>query len=168
MNYCPQCANPLQETVIDEEPRRGCPDSECGFVHWNNPTPVVAMIVEVDGGVVMAHNVAWPGDFHSIITGFLESGEDPRECAIRETKEELNLESKSCELIGVYGFEQQNQVIIAYHIEGEGEIKLNAELDSYKIVAPEDLTPWNMGTGLAMVDWLEEKLGRKVEPIKVG
>lgn len=155
MNYCPQCASPLGELLIDSEIRKGCPDKACGFVLWNNPTPVVAMIVEVEGGVVLAHNVNWPKSFYSIITGFLESGEDPLECAKRETMEELNLHALDTSLVGVYAFPQQNQVIIAYHIKAAGEIKLNHELDDYKIVPANELKSWSMGTGLAISDWLK-------------
>lgn len=156
MNYCPQCASPITELLIDSEIRKGCPDKDCGYVLWNNPVPVVAMIVEVEveGGVVLAHNVSWPKTFYSIITGFLEAGEDPLECAIRETKEELNLHSIETSLIGVYSFPQQNQVIIGYHIKAAGEIKLNHELDDFKIVPIDELKGWNMGTGLAINDWL--------------
>ncbi len=154
MNYCPQCAKPLGEVLIDAEIRRGCPDGDCGFVHWNNPVPVVAMIVEVEGGVVLAHNVKWPASFYSIITGFLEQGEDPQECAHRETLEELNLHAVDSSLIGVYAFPQQNQVLMAYHVRAEGRIELNHELDDYKIVPVSELKGWNMGTGLAINDWL--------------
>ena len=155
MNFCPQCASPIAELLIDSEIRKGCPSTDCGFVLWNNPVPVVAMIVEVEGGVVMAHNVAWPKSFYSIITGFLEAGEDPEECARRETMEELNLHALETKLVGVYPFAQQNQVIIAYHVRAAGEIKLNHELDDYKIVPALEIKPWPMGTGLAISAWQE-------------
>jgi NADH pyrophosphatase NudC (nudix superfamily) len=157
MNFCPQCASPIAELLIDSEIRKGCPNTQCGFVLWNNPVPVVAMIVEVEGGVVMAHNVNWPKSFYSIITGFLEAGEDPEECARRETMEELNLHALETKLIGAYPFAQQNQVIIAYHVRAAGEIKLNHELDDYKIVPPAEIKPWPMGTGLALTDWLKQQ-----------
>ncbi|MEH6605043.1 MAG: NUDIX domain-containing protein [Pseudomonadales bacterium] len=161
MNYCPQCSTSLSEILIDSEIRRGCPDTDCGYVLWNNPIPVIAMIVEVEGGVVMAHNVAWPHKFFSIITGFLEQGEDPLECAKRETMEELNLHALETTLVGVYPFAQQNQVIIAYHIRAAGEIKLNHELDDYKIVPIDKLKGWDMGTGLAINEWLEKRRGEE-------
>ena len=148
----------MGEVLINSEIRRGCPDGACGFVLWNNPTPVVAMIVEVEGGVVLAHNVTWPKSFYSIITGFLEAGEDPLECAKRETMEELNLHTLESSLVGVYAFPQQNQVIIAYHIKAAGEVKLNHELDDYKIVPATELKGWDMGTGLAINDWLSSRL----------
>ncbi|MBT8149257.1 MAG: NUDIX domain-containing protein [Pseudomonadales bacterium] len=157
MRFCPQCATELVESTVNNESRMACPVAECGFVLWNNPTPVVAIIVELPQGVVLAHNVAWPQEFYSIITGFLEAGEDPLDCAIRETKEELNLDCTALELVGVYPFAQQNQVIIAYHGLAHGEIKLNSELDSYKIVPAERLRPWGMGTGLALADWLRRR-----------
>lgn len=145
--------------MVDGSIKPACPDLECGFVFWNNPTPVVAMIVEVEGGVVLAHNAAWQHRFFSIITGFLEQGESPDLCARRETKEELGLDTIDCTLVGAYGFPDQNQVIIAYHITAAGKITLNEELDEYKIVPIDELKGWDMGTGLAINDWLAERRG---------
>lgn len=157
MNYCPNCAQPLAEAFVDGSVKPACPDTSCGFVFWNNPTPVVAMIVELPDGVVLAHNVGWKHRFFSVITGFLEEGEDPLECAIRETKEELGLSAIDTSLVGCYGFPEQNQVIIAYHITAAGAVTLNEELDEYKIVPPEELKGWDMGTGLAINDWLASR-----------
>lgn len=116
------------------------------------------MLVETSEGIVLARNVAWPRHFYSIITGFLEKGEAPEQCAIRETREELNLVAQSCELIGAYPFEQQNQVIIGYHVKADGDIELNEELDDYKLIPASQLKPWEIGTGLVVKDWLEKRL----------
>ncbi len=157
MNYCPTCATELAETLIDGEIRRACAAEQCEYVHWNNPTPVLAGLVELDGKMVMAHNVAWPKEFYSVITGFLEKGETPEDGIIRETKEELNLHALDVSLVGVYAFEQMNQVIIAYHVRAAGEIKLNHELDDYRLVPMDELQPWKFGTGLAIKDFLQQR-----------
>lgn len=154
--FCPSCAAPLIEQAIAGEQRRGC-SASCGFVHYDNPTPVVAAIVEHDGRVVLARNRAWPRAFYGLITGFLERNEAPDRCALREVKEELNLEAQSASLIGVYAFERMNQVIIAYHVPATGKIVLNDELDDYKHVPPEQCRVWAGGTGWALRDWLRAR-----------
>ncbi|HEY6644578.1 NUDIX domain-containing protein [Povalibacter sp.] len=159
--YCPICAAPLMDSVVDREARRVCSRS-CGFVHYDNPTPVVAAVVEHEGAIVLAHNRAWPGSFYGLITGFLEQRESPSACAVREVKEELNLDAVGePTLIGVYPFERMNQVIIGYHVLATGTIALNEELDAYKHVAFEDCRVWPAGTGFALRDWLR---GRGYEP----
>ena len=60
-------------------------------------------------------------------------------------------------LVGVYAFEQMNQVIIAYHVRAAGEIKLNHELDDYRLVPMGELQPWKFGTGLAIKDFLQQR-----------
>jgi ADP-ribose pyrophosphatase YjhB (NUDIX family) len=100
----------------------------CGFVHYDNPTPVVAAIVEHNHMIVLAYNRAWPQalrSFYSLITGFLERAESPEQCALREVKEELDRVSTAATLIGAYSFEEMNQVTIAYHVLAEGTVKLN-------------------------------------------
>jgi NADH pyrophosphatase NudC (nudix superfamily) len=117
-------------------------------------------VVEHDGMIVLAHNRAWPPmlrSFYGLITGFLERGESPEQCALREVKEELDLEGTGITLIGAYSFEQMNQVIIAYHIEAKGTITLGAELDDFRHVTLEECKVWSSGTGLALRDWLRSK-----------
>jgi len=155
MKYCPNCANTLQDKKIENKSRKVC--TQCDFIHWNNPTPVVGAIVELGGKIVLAHNKLWPPKMMALITGFLDEKEAPEQAIVREVKEELSLNSTEVTLIGAYGFEQQNQVIIVYHVVCEGEIELGDELDEYKLIEPEKLKPWKYGTGPAVHDWLVSK-----------
>ena len=45
------------ELPMGGRPRPACPDNQCGFVHWNNPVPVVAAIVEHDNEIALVRNV---------------------------------------------------------------------------------------------------------------
>jgi len=66
-----------------------CASNDCGYVCWDNPIPVVAAIVEMEGQVVLARNKEWPGKIFGLITGFLERAETPETAVKREVKEEL-------------------------------------------------------------------------------
>lgn len=155
--YCPHCAAPLREALIDGVTRRMCSAEGCGFIHWNNPIPVVAAIVEHEGDIILAHNRTWPPTWFGLITGFLESNEAPEAGVKREVAEELSLAPHKVSLVGHYPFEQMNQIIIAYHVVAEGSITLNEELDEIKRVSPEKLKPWGFGTGHAVADWLQKR-----------
>lgn len=164
-NFCPSCAAPLTDRIVDREPRRAC-SAGCGFVHYENPTPVVAAVVEHEGTLVLARNRAWPRTFYGLITGFLERAESPDQCVVREVKEELDLTAATPTLIGVYPFERMNQVIIAYHVPATGAITLNEELDDFKHVPFERCRVWPSGTGLALRDWLRSR-GYEPEMIRM-
>lgn len=157
MIYCPQCATPLHEAAHGGRVRKACPKSDCGFVYWNNPAPVVAGIVEHEGLVVLARNVGWPENWHGLVTGFLEADESPEEGLRREVKEELDLDVTQLTYLGLYDFSQRNQLIIAYHALAVGEIKLSEELADIRRVHPDKLRPWPTGTGQAVADWLARR-----------
>ncbi len=158
-NYCPACATPLAMIAQEEDggavERLRCP--ACGFTHWNNPVPVLAAIVEVGGRVLLARNAAWPGKMFALITGFMEAGETPRDGIAREVKEETNLDVRALNLVGVYDFQRMNQVIIAYHVVAEGEVRLSPELVDYRLYDLPDLRCWPAGTGHALADWLRSR-----------
>ena len=92
MKYCPYCGSPLMRLPVSGRERLACPDGQCGFVHWDNPVPVVAAIVEHDDHVVLVRNVGWPQHWYGLVTGFLESGEMPEEGIAREIEEEFAVE----------------------------------------------------------------------------
>ncbi|MBI4984060.1 MAG: NUDIX domain-containing protein [Rhodocyclales bacterium] len=153
-HYCPLCGKALVRADIGGLPRQACPDGACGFVHWDNPFPVVAALVEWQGMIVLARNQAWPEGTFGLVTGFLERDEEPDAAVAREVKEEINLDSTAVTLIGVYPFLRKNEVILAYHVRAAGEIALNEELAEYRLIAPAKLRPWDSGTGHAVRDWL--------------
>jgi NAD+ diphosphatase len=157
--FCPTCATPLafitQMEDGGEKARLRC--SACNYTHWNNPTPVLAAVVEVEGKILLAQNAAWPGKMFALITGFMEAGETPQEGIAREIKEETNLETTELDLIGVYDFKRMNQVIIAYHAVSHGEVKLSPELVDYRLYEFDQLKCWPAGTGYALADWLRSK-----------
>ncbi|NWG73744.1 MAG: NUDIX domain-containing protein [Rubrivivax sp.] len=164
--FCPRCATPLAAIAADEDggrkTRQRCP--ACGFTHWNNPTPVLAAVIECtdrDGQVLLARNAAWRGRMFGLITGFMEAGETPEEGVAREVAEETSLQVERLALIGVYDFQRLNQVIIAYHARAHGEIRLSPELAEYRLFEPHALRCWPAGTGHALADWLRS---RGIEP----
>ena len=159
MNYCPQCSSSLSEVVVEGERYSGCPEKECDFVHWNNPVPVVAAIVEHDNEIALIQNVGWPSDWFGLVTGFLEAGEMPAEAVLREVEEEIGLPAKLQSYVGMYEFYRSNQLIIAYHVTvNSHEVDLCPhEIAAQKWVAIEDIEPWSAGTGKALQDWLKTK-----------
>ncbi len=141
--YCPLCGKELIQKIVDGKERSSC---VCGYVYWDNPTPIVAAIVETEGKVILARNKLWPENMFGLITGFLEKGESPDTAVKREVKEELGLDAEITGLVGLYAFIEQNQLIIAYHLKASGEIKLGDELAEVKLVPVDKLRPWKMGT----------------------
>ena len=157
--FCPNCATALapvsQLEDGGEKTRLRCP--ACDYTHWNNPTPVLAAVVEYEGKVLLARNAAWPGKMFALITGFMEAGETPEGGIEREIKEETSLDTQSLKLIGVYDFQRMNQVIIAYHAVCSGEISLSPELVDYRLYELDQLKCWPAGTGYALADWLRSR-----------
>ena len=160
--FCPACATPLAEIAQAEDGgekiRLRC--AGCGWTHWNNPTPVLAAVIECadrDGKILLARNAAWQGRMFGLITGFMEAGESPQEGIAREVAEETSLKVEALNLIGVYDFQRMNQVIIAYHAVARGEIRLSPELAEYKLHTPETVRCWPAGTGFALADWLRSR-----------
>lgn len=155
--FCPRCAAGLATIDLDGRPRLACRNG-CGFVHWDNPAPVLAALVEYDGRILLARNHAWAAGAFGLISGFLEGNEDPAAGVAREVREELGLAIDAVTLIGVYPFARKHEVIIAYHVLAHGEIRLNEELAEFRLIAPEKLKAWDFGTGLAVSDWLARRL----------
>lgn len=159
--YCPTCATALESRLIETYDRLCCP--ACDFVFWDNPTPVVAALVEYDDRLLVARNAAWPEGKFGLITGFLEPREDPADAVLREVDEELGLAARISCFIGAYGFARKNQLLLAYHVHASGDIQLNEELIEYRLVDKDKMRYWPRGTGHAVRDWL---LGQGFSPLQ--
>jgi len=155
--FCPQCAAPLSDQHLGGMLRRACSAPDCSFVHWDNPVPVVAAVVEYEGRILLARNVAWTHGAFALVTGFLEKGEVPETGVLREVEEEVGLVPQAANYIGMYEHHRMNQLLIAFHVPATGTIQLNEELAEYRLVEFGDCTYWPAGTGYALRDFLRAR-----------
>lgn len=161
--FCPRCAAPLVSGEQGGVERMFCAQEGCGYVHWDNPVPVVAAIVEHEGRIVLGRNALWPPEMFALITGFLERHDpDPAAGVLREVQEELGLSGHVAGFVGHYAFPRMNQLIIAFHVIAEGSITLDPELVEYRHVPFDQLRPWPGATGNALRDWM---LARGLTPL---
>jgi len=120
--YCPWCASGLAEKRIDGKIRKHCP--KCDFVYYKNPVPAAGAIIVDNGQVLLVKRKVPPrvGDW-SFPAGFMEYGESPGHCCIREVKEETGLDIKLTSSFKVYSGSDDPRtkaVLIMYIAEIQG------------------------------------------------
>ena len=99
--YCPRCGGYLEIKFAEGRDRFVC--ERCGSIFYQNPVPAVAVILQRGSDVLLVKRKYDPriGTW-SLPAGFLELGEAPEECAVREAKEETNLDIEIGALYGVF------------------------------------------------------------------
>jgi NAD+ diphosphatase len=156
-NFCPVCAAEMSLQFLEEKERLACSVDPRHFIHYDNPKPVVAAIVEYEDEVLLARNAKWPPTWFALITGFLEANESPEEAIKREVMEEIGLDCEVMSLVGIYPFFRMNELIIAFHVKAMGEVRLSEEIVEVKKIPKDKIIPWPYATGDAVRDWLRQQ-----------
>jgi len=101
--FCPLCGERLVEKLIELENKTRFRCSSCDFIYYQNPTPAAGIILVEDGKVLMVKRKYPPRvDMWTLPAGFVESDEDAGTCAVREAKEETNLDVEVTRIFNVY------------------------------------------------------------------
>ncbi|MBI2127050.1 MAG: NUDIX domain-containing protein [Thaumarchaeota archaeon] len=109
MKFCPECRSELTPRVIEGRTKVACPS--CDFVVWGNPVPVAGVIVEYDGGIVLVKPRAKP-TIWALPAGYVEDGENAEQAAVREVKEETNLDVVVGKVVGTYSIRRPSKALI--------------------------------------------------------
>ncbi len=162
--YCPHCGDPLIIRLLPSEDR---PRLVCnhGHILYVNPKVIVGVIPERRGRVLLMRRAieprygAWtfPG-------GFMEIDETAEECAVREAQEEVGVQVRLTELVGVYSRPApQAPGIVSIAYRGRitaGEVKVGREALEARWFRPEEI-PWDElayeTTRWALQDWLKSR-----------
>ncbi len=95
--FCAMCSEPLGK-LPGEHGHLFC--RKCGFIHYRNPLPAVVLMVHDDKRILLVRRGVPPKKgMLSLPGGFLETGETPVECGIRELMEETGLQALETRLM---------------------------------------------------------------------
>ena len=159
--FCPLCRSELRARAFDGTVRAACSATDCSFVHWNNPVPVVAGLVRLGERYVLARGARWPAGLFSLLTGFVERGESPAAAIAREVREELGLATQELDFIGHFPLGELNQLLMAYTVHAEGAPVLGVEIAAIEIVSAAELACFDFGplelTRSIVAQWLERR-----------
>ncbi len=85
--FCARCGTP---SAMDQAGwRRLCP--ACGAQHFPRTDPVVIMVIERDGRLLLGRSPGWPEGMYSLLAGFVEPGETLEAAVRREVAEETGV-----------------------------------------------------------------------------
>ncbi len=142
--YCPKCgAELVVKRLKDHEPERMVCQA-CDFVFFQDPKLAAGTVFESDGGLVLLRRAIEPAYGKWVFPGgFVDRGERVLDAAIRETREEANVDVAIRELIDVYSYAGSPIVIIVYAAEiCGGELRAADETLEVKIFEPSAI-PWD-------------------------
>src|SRR3990172_1457824 len=141
--YCPRCGERLMPRRVkpDGPELQACPS--CSFVHYHDPKVAPGTLFTLDGGIVLVQRAIPPSYGKWVFPGgFVDRGERLEAAAIRETREEVNLDVKIDRLLNAYSYEDSAVVIVAYaaHVVG-GKLQAKDEALDVKVFPPTQI-PW--------------------------
>ena len=116
----------------------------CGYRAIFSPEPVAAAIPRDDEGRIWLlrrtlHEGAGRWTFPG---GFVDLGESVEQAAVREAREELEIDIELGPLVGVYSREGERIVLVVFEARALGTPRETAEASEVRAFAPADL-PWD-------------------------
>ncbi|MFN8005715.1 MAG: NUDIX hydrolase [Terriglobia bacterium] len=142
-SFCPKCGGTLELVVVKpfEPPRMVC--IRCQFVFFQDPKVAACCIVHIDQKIILLRRAIHPGYGKWVFPGgYVDRGETVTAAAIREAREEVNLEVQLVSLLGVYSYPQSPVIIIVYVAEMKGGTLLASdETLEVSAFAPREI-PW--------------------------
>jgi ADP-ribose pyrophosphatase YjhB (NUDIX family) len=140
--YCLRCGAELINKKIDHKERKVCP--VCKFVFYHNPVPAAGVVIQKDNKILLVKRKYEPykGDW-CLPAGFMEYDESPEKCAIRETKEEINLDVELDGLFGVYSGKDDprtHAVLVMYWAKVKGgKLRPGDDAEEVRFFAREEI-----------------------------
>jgi ADP-ribose pyrophosphatase YjhB (NUDIX family) len=157
--YCPRCGGPLRLTPVNGDPKERLVCGACSFVFYQDPKVSSCTIPVVAGKVILVRRAIEPGRGLWVFPGgYMDQDETTEEAAMRETREEVNLEVRITRLVGVYSYRTPVVVVVyACEVLG-GELRIDGESLEVRAFPPDEI-PWEQLAFPSTRDALRDFLG---------
>lgn len=114
--FCANCGAP---TVITQAGySRSCP--RCEAMHFPRTDPVVIMLVESAGRVLLGRRAGFPSGWYSILAGFVAPGESAEEAVVREVREESAVEAYAPRFVSSQPWPFPSSLMLGFEARSDG------------------------------------------------
>jgi len=142
--FCPRCGGGLDRRVVKANEPKRLVCQACSFIFYQDPKVVAGTVFTLNGGIVLLKRGVEPSMGKWVFPGgYVDRGESVQAAAIRETKEESQLDVKLGALLNVYSYPRSPNVIVVYtaDIVG-GELAAADESVEAEAFVPANI-PWD-------------------------
>jgi mutator protein MutT len=143
-SFCPKCGGALESRFLktSEPARLVC--KQCDFVFFLDPKVAACTVIHQAGGIVLLQRAIEPGYGKWVFPGgYVDRGETVEDAAVREAREEVNLEVRLVSLLGVYSYRHSPVIIVVYLAEVTGGLLTAAdEALDVRLFSPAGI-PWD-------------------------
>jgi ADP-ribose pyrophosphatase YjhB (NUDIX family) len=116
--FCPRCGGALDQRIVKANEPKRLVCQACSFIFYQDPKVVAGTIFTVNGGIVLLKRGVEPALGKWVFPGgYVDRGESVRDAAVRETKEESQLDVRLNSLLNVYSYPRSPNVIVVYTAE---------------------------------------------------
>ncbi|HWI89593.1 MAG TPA: NAD(+) diphosphatase [Sphingomicrobium sp.] len=135
--FCANCGNGTE--LIRGGWSRSCPS--CSAEHFPRVDPVVIMLVEHDGKVLLGRQPHYPAERYSALAGFVEVGESIENAVAREVKEEAGVDVLDVRYIASQPWPFPSSLMIGCHAHAQSaRLTIDAnELEDARWFARDDV-----------------------------
>ncbi len=121
--FCNICGSTLTQKAVEGKERELC--SKCGHIHYENPLPVVSVIVvnEKREALLVLRDREPFRNMWCFPIGFAETGESVEEAALRELHEETGIEGRIVQLVDAGSHKNDTYgdlLIVTFEVEATG------------------------------------------------
>lgn len=113
--FCANCGSPTE--IGEGGLVRHCPS--CGASHFPRTDPVVIMLVENRGRILLGSRTGWPDERYSVLAGFVAPGETPEEAVVREVAEESGITVHDPVYVGAQPWPFPHSLMLGFHAQAE-------------------------------------------------
>ncbi|MCO4321151.1 NAD(+) diphosphatase [Aliidiomarina quisquiliarum] len=148
--YCGTCG----EEVAQDREELAVVCGHCGLVSYPRISPCIIVGIYKDDKILLAQGVRHPEGMHSVLAGFVESGESLEQCLRREVYEEAGIEVTDIEYINSQPWPFPHSLMAGFIARyAGGELRLDPtelvtggwfSFDNLPPTAPPGSIAWNL------------------------
>jgi 8-oxo-dGTP diphosphatase len=120
VKFCPMCGGALEVRIVAPDHKENKVCIKCGFVYFLGPKLVAGCIIaDGDRTLLLRRGIEPSRGKWTYPGGFVDLGETPEKCAMRETLEEVGITVREAELMGIYADRREPSPIIVVTYVGK-------------------------------------------------